>query len=133
MNADRDSLRVYSFTGEARGVRFQCSPTSYVRGKMSLHLETEERNIYKGPAHRLLDALNARWSRRSSYVLTPSRAKLWQTLFVQGWDAATDWRGAYGCKEAPKLESPDGGKMTLKEAIAAVREQGLLVVQPPSP
>jgi hypothetical protein len=87
---------------------------------MSIDLTRENSDGFKGVAHRLLDALNARWSRQSGYVLSPTRATQWRALFVAGWDAEFDFRGAYGHRTPPMLESPDGRKVTLAEAVKEV-------------
>lgn len=108
-----------SYSGTARGVTFQCSPAR-AKGKMSIDLTRENSDGFKGVAHRLLDALNARWSRQSGYVLSPTRATQWRALFVAGWDAEFDFRGAYGHRTPPMLESPDGRKVTLAEAVKEV-------------
>lgn len=119
MNTDETTLESLSYHGEHNGITFRCSPARYAKGKMSIQIQKDERNAtgFKGAADRLLDVLNARYSRRSGYMLSPSRAVQWRDLFITGWDAETDLRGCYGCKTAPLLESPDGRKMPLKDAL----------------
>lgn len=116
------------YEGEAHGVRFSCTPADYAAGKMTLCLQSlTDTGGFKGAAARLCDALNGRWSHRChGYQLAPSRAVLWRALFVAGWDAGVDWRGGhYGTSEGPKLESPDGRKVTLKEATAEIAAANL--------
>ena len=113
----------HAYIGEAHGVRFTCSPASYAEGKMTLRLEClTDTGGMKGAADRLAEALNGKWSNRcKGYHLAPSRALLWRALFVAGYDAELDCRGGhYSTKEAPKIEAPDGRKLSLKEAAAEV-------------
>lgn len=111
-----EALAALSYQGTAHGVTFTCQPCNRPRDKMAIQIVGASPDGFKGPAQRLLDALNARWRHRGGYALAPSRATLWRKLFIAGWDAEMDWRGAYGHTEAPKLEAPDGRKMTLREA-----------------
>jgi hypothetical protein len=115
-------LHAFAFEGHHNGVKFVCRPASYAKGKMQLQYEKDDKSdILKGPSGRLLDALNARYSHRSGYILAPSRAVQWRDLFVAGWDAEIDWRGCYGSKKSPLFESPDGRKMPLKDALAELK------------
>ncbi len=111
------------FSGEARGVVFHSVAASYAAGKVTLRLRTLKPDGLKGPAGRLAEALNGRWTNRcKGYHLVPSRAAAWKLLFEAGWDAEMDWRGVatYGTREGPKFQSPDGRAVSLKEAITEV-------------
>lgn len=122
--SNRVDLSSFAFEGAARGVKFRCHPGNYAKGKMSLWLEKEKPDGFKGAADRLAEALNAKWNGRSGYVIAPSRATLWRKLFVAGWDADMDWRGsAYGTSEGPLLESPDGRRVTLQVAAKEFNQQ----------
>ncbi len=111
-----------SYSGHAHGVAFTCAPARYAKGKCSLHITADKSDGWKGPADRLLDALNANWNRRSGYVIAPSRALLWRALFEAGWDAEMDWRhGHYATDKAPLLVAPDGRKIPLREAAKEMR------------
>jgi hypothetical protein len=125
MTSHPDPRITASYEGEARGVRFACTPADYAQGKMAIRIEkVGGSDGYKGAADRLLDALNARYvGRGHAYIISPSRAALWRALFVGGWDAEMDWRGcgAYGTKDAPLLETPDRLKVTLAEAQRLIK------------
>ena len=125
----REDLAPLSYEGKAHGVSFTCHPAPYAKGKMQIQLSKDAAisDGFKGAADRLLDALNATWRHRGGFALAPSRATLWRKLFVAGWDASTDWRGAWGISEPPQLHSPDGRAMTLKEAIAEVNKAATLI------
>ena len=108
------------YVGTHAGVDYRIGPARYANGKASIQLTKAKSDGFKGPAERLLDALNARWSRRCGYIIAPSRATQWRALFLAGWDAGIDWRGSCGCTTPPLFESPSGENMTLAQALARI-------------
>jgi hypothetical protein len=87
---------------------FTIGQARYSKGNVLIQ-PTRNESHTKGRAERLLGALNCRYTNREhGYVCSPSKAKKFEKLLADGWDAS------YG----GELESPEGTapeKMTKKE------------------
>lgn len=78
---------------------YTISKARYAKGKMKIHIPATGCG-FKNRAMRLADAIaRGRYSgREQAWIVSPTAAKKFETLFTQGWDA---------CVMTYKLEAPD--------------------------
>jgi hypothetical protein len=97
-------------------------PLHRPKNKVAIQLGPKEdtTDCFKDRAAWLLEGLNASYSHRSGYTLSPARAAIFVQLYQAGYSAS--WR-LFVSSQPVTFSLGDGLELTLKEALSAILPQ----------